>query len=58
MLGRIFPEAEPTQIKIAPHGQTLRARAAHLFPESGFFNSMPFSRSKEFYPYFLEIPAL
>jgi hypothetical protein len=50
-LGRIFPGAEPAQIKIAPHGQTLRARAAHHFPESGYFNSVPFSRSKEFFPF-------
>jgi hypothetical protein len=31
------PEGERAQIKIAPHGQTMCARAAHLLAESGNF---------------------
>jgi hypothetical protein len=43
--GRFVPESEPRRTKIAPHGETMLARAAHLFPESGYFSSVPFSRS-------------
>ena len=44
-LGRIFPEAEPAQIKIAPNGpRPNSARSCGAFPpESGRFNSVPFS---------------
>ena len=49
--GRFVPEGEPRRIKIAPHGQTMLARAVHLSPESGYFNSVPFSGSKELYPW-------
>jgi hypothetical protein len=58
MLGRIFPARDRAQIKIAPLGRALRARAAHLLAQSGYFYSAWFSRSKEFCPYFLETRAL
>ena len=48
--GPFVPARHRAQIKIAPHDETVCARAARLFPESGYFYSVPFSRSKEFYP--------
>jgi hypothetical protein len=56
--GRFVPEGEPPRTKIAPLGESTVARGAHLLAQSGYFSSVPFSRSKKFYPYFLETRAL
>ena len=48
--GRFVPVGERARIKIAAHGQSLCARAAHLLAESGYFYSARFSRSNDFGP--------
>jgi hypothetical protein len=48
-LGRFFPARHRAQIKIAPYGETVWAPVAHPPPERGYFNSAPFSQSKQFY---------
>jgi hypothetical protein len=55
--GCFVPEGDPLRTKIAPLGQSPGAPGARLLAQSGYFSSVPFSRSKEFYPYFLEILA-
>jgi hypothetical protein len=57
---RSFRRLNHAELKllIAPSGQTTPAPAAHLLARGRNFSSVPFSRGKVFYPYFLEIRAL
>ena len=48
--GPFAPARHRAKSKIAPHGQTMLARAAHLPPESGYFRSAWFSLGNDFRP--------
>ena len=48
--GPFVPARHRAKSKIAPHGQTMLARAAHLPPESGYFRSAWFSLGNDFRP--------
>jgi hypothetical protein len=48
--GPFVPARHWAKSKIAPHGQTMWARAAHLSPESGYFRSAWFSLGNDFRP--------
>jgi hypothetical protein len=55
--GRFVPEGEPPRTKIAPLGQSPVAPGAHLFAQSGYFSSVPFSRSKRVLSVFFGNPG-
>ena len=48
--GRFGPESEPRRTKIAPLGQSLVARGAHLLAQSGYFSSPSFSLGNDSRP--------